>query len=177
MSPLQSPTTTLDGLRRWHDQTFAMTKSKARDPRRSTTSEDFTSFKDTTDDVAEPYVITGYDSLAQRDYELQIEMLRQTDQTKQIYSPLGSAVGGSVSQAGSSRPYLAATDPVYQAQSASWLRHNGQAQQHQEMSMDMACQYGAYDQMTRFGDRQQMTNDAVAMDTHSMDDPEDEEML
>ena len=45
------------------------------------------------------------------------------------------------------------------------------------MSMDMACQYGAYDQMTRFGDRQQMTNDAVAMNTHSMDDPEDEEML
>ena len=49
-------------------------------------------------DAPEPYMASGYEVLAQRDYE-------QSKPTKDIYSHFGSAVGGS--------SYTRSADPVY----------------------------------------------------------------
>lgn len=61
--------------------------------------------------LAEPYMVSGYDVLAQRDYELLAQQHRDS------YSPLGSAVGGRPQALDS---YRAATDPVYQQANGTW---------------------------------------------------------
>ncbi|CZT09904.1 hypothetical protein WAI453_007096 [Rhynchosporium graminicola] len=86
-----------------------------------------------TSENAEPYMQSGYESLAQREYE------HSTSQTKNIYSHYGSAVGG----------YRQAIDPVYSNISdiqkypnvgGDWTALLEQRQQ------AMENQYGAYDQ-------------------------------
>ena len=153
VSPLQSPFATHDDLRRWHDQSVQR-------PAAEQTSEtphlvpihggDSRSLDDASHAFSEPYIISGYDSLAQRDYNEQAERLLQNQRMKGNYSPLGSAVGG----APELHNYNQATDPVYQAQSGAWQRFVGQdppPPQGTSEDMSMAFQYGAYDQLAQFG--------------------------
>jgi hypothetical protein len=82
----------------------------------------------------EPYMMSGYEMLAQREYEesakrqLQEEMARP----KEVYNHFGSAVGG----AGGGGNYCLATDPVYDNDN-DWAR--------QQQAMEN--QYGAFQQM------------------------------
>ncbi len=84
---------------------------------------------------AEPYMTSGYEALAQREYE------NSANQSKDIYSHFGSAVGGSA--------YKHATDPVYNNMEeldkfpnvgGDWAALLEQRQQ------AMENQYGAFDQ-------------------------------
>lgn len=70
---------------------------------------------------AEPYVVSGYEMLAQREYEQQRNL--------NTYSPLGSAVGG----------YKQATDPAYM-DNDWWVRSQQQQQQ------PLEHQYGSFQQ-------------------------------
>lgn len=66
----------------------------------------------------EPYMISGYESLAARDYELS-----SAHQPKDVYSHFGTAVGGP--------SYNKATDPVYR-NNQEWARDTQQQQQAME---------------------------------------------
>ena len=89
--------------------------------------------------IAEPYMASGYQHLAQRDYE----NLLQGHQ-KESFSPLGSAVSypPTSNNNNSNSGFNNATDPVYKQRSASLavLGHE-----------DLAYQMGTMEQMTRFG--------------------------
>ena len=80
--------------------------------------------------IVEPYMKSGYEMLAQRDYNQQILV---EPRIVERYSPLGSAVGG---------PYEPSTDPVFQ--SREWWRHDYVGQQ------PIEYQYGRFDQMNQF---------------------------
>jgi hypothetical protein len=110
---------------------------------------DFRSLDQTSDALTEPYMVLGYDSLAQRDYDAQVERLHQTRGEKDTFSPLGSAVGGPDASGSWSQQYKQATDPVYQAQPDTWQKVVGQPQDTERdpsVDMAMAFQYGAYEQ-------------------------------
>ncbi|KAH0553164.1 hypothetical protein GP486_006654 [Trichoglossum hirsutum] len=66
---------------------------------------------------AEPYILSGYETLAKRDYDEQAQMDTEAHIVKQRYSPLGSAVGGEwtpeMQLQQESQQYNRATDPVY----------------------------------------------------------------
>ncbi|KAI9782285.1 MAG: hypothetical protein M1816_001947 [Peltula sp. TS41687] len=57
---------------------------------------------------AEPYIVSGYETLARRDYD---QAWQQQQQQREKFSPLGSAVGHT-------QQYLSALDPVYQHRNA-----------------------------------------------------------
>ncbi|KAM0332058.1 hypothetical protein ACHAQA_002327 [Verticillium albo-atrum] len=77
----------------------------------------------------EPYMMSGYEELMRREND------RQAQQTKEVYSPYGTSVGG----------YSQATDPVYKSTGQEWSR-----QQQQQLQMQMENQYGSYQQQ-QFG--------------------------
>ncbi|KAH0541928.1 hypothetical protein FGG08_003648 [Glutinoglossum americanum] len=68
-------------------------------------------------DNAEPYILSGYESLAKRDYEAQAQMDTESHIVKSTYQPLGSAVGGDwtpeMQLFQENQRYTRATDPVY----------------------------------------------------------------
>jgi len=68
-------------------------------------------------DNAEPYILSGYESLAKRDYDEQAQMDTEGHIVKSSYSPLGSAVGGDwtpeMQLLQENQQYSRATDPVY----------------------------------------------------------------
>lgn len=100
---------------------------------------------------AEPYILSGYETLAQRDYDIQSQQQQQQDEMIDDHPPRQSAHDSHYDQA---------TDPVYQGQ--EWW-HNFVGKQ------AMENQYGAFDQMNRFG-----TPSSVSVGVHGA---EDEEML
>ena len=81
-------------------------------------------------EAVEPYITSGYEMLAQRDYDHQSQLKPRVMDT---YSPLGSAVGGG---------YEHSTDPAFQ--SRQWWRHDYIGQQ------PIEYQYGRFDQMNQF---------------------------
>lgn len=81
--------------------------------------------------VAEPYITSGYESLAQRDYEQQANHVYNPLGLSKAYSPLISPMGGQ---------YNRATDPIYG--SKEWWLHS---MPHQPMEH----QYGMFDQMSQ----------------------------
>ena len=100
---------------------------------------------------AEPYILSGYETLARRDYDQQaLASQREDDMTDD----------GPPEQTTNDRQYDQAVDPVYQGQ--QWW-HNFMGNQ------AMEHQYGAFDQMNRF--EPQSKGIAVTQG------PEDEEML
>ena len=101
--------------------------------------------------LTEPYISSGYESLAQREYD------RSQGDSKESFEPLGPAVGGS--WVADAKPFSSALDPVYQG-SDMWQDLTGQ--------QDMACQYGTYEQANQFG-----ASPGVVI----VRDTEDEEML
>ena len=97
--------------------------------------------------MVEPYIDSGYEMLAQREYDQQ----PKSDNTaRSTYSPLGSSVGN----------YNRALDPVYSGK-GWWDFDQGE--------QPMEHQYGMFDQINQFGAPVPMT-----MGIHI---PEDEEML
>lgn len=98
---------------------------------------------------AEPYMVSGYETLAKRDYELSAG-LQPLEHGKLIVSPPGSAVGGQ---------YSHSTDPVYN-QPDPWK----QSLVHQVMEN----QYGAFQQQNHYG---------PSKPSHEGGYAEDEEML
>ncbi len=76
----------------------------------------------------EPYMMSGYEMLARREYEESVKRQLQEDMSgpKEVYNQFGSAVGGC--------NYRLATDPAY---ANDWS--------HQQQAMEN--QYGAYQQM------------------------------
>lgn len=81
---------------------------------------------------AEPYIVSGYETLAQRDYDLQAHERQQTDVVLDHY-PLQQSMDD--------RSHSQATDPVYRGQ--QWW-HNFMG------SQALENQYGAFDQLNRF---------------------------
>ena len=77
--------------------------------------------------VVEPYMTSGYELLAQRDYHAQDDSV-----VKNTFSPLGSAVGNR---------RKSSTDPVFDGR--EWWRHDCAGQQ------SIEHQYGVFDQMTQ----------------------------
>lgn len=78
----------------------------------------------------EPYMASGYEALAQKEYE------RSAAPAKEVYSPFGTAVGG----------YTRATDPIYNTVQ-DYPNVGGDWQQlvdHRQQAMEN--QYGAYQQ-------------------------------
>ncbi|KAI9808292.1 MAG: hypothetical protein M1825_004749 [Sarcosagium campestre] len=87
---------------------------------------------------AEPYMVSGYELLAARDYEES-----KHSPVKETYLPMGSAVCSQAEHV----PYRQAIDPAFR-QSQSW----DQRSRHEEtQSMDLAFQYGALDQLRQSG--------------------------
>jgi hypothetical protein len=87
--------------------------------------------------ASEPYMLSGYESLAQREYELSARR-----PSKDVYSHFGTAVGGA--------SYSRSTDPVYNAHnphvSDGWARRTQEQQQ-----QAMEDQYGAFAQTHQYG--------------------------
>jgi hypothetical protein len=87
--------------------------------------------------ASEPYMISGYESLAQREYELSASR-----PSKDVYSHFGTAVGGA--------SYSRSTDPVYIGHnpnvSDGWARRTQEQQQ-----QAMEDQYGAFSQQHQYG--------------------------
>ncbi|KAI9745748.1 MAG: hypothetical protein M1818_001284 [Claussenomyces sp. TS43310] len=86
--------------------------------------------------VSEPYMISGYESLARREYE----QSAQQQPSKDIYSHFGTAVGG---------PSYRATDPVYK--SVRDIHHRSNVNQEwadhtREQQQAMENQYGVFTQ-------------------------------
>lgn len=81
----------------------------------------------------EPYMASGYESLAQREYELSAQQ-----PTKDVYSHFGTAVGGP--------SYSKATDPVYRnvnethyrSANDEWAHHTQQQQQAMENQVSIS---------------------------------------
>lgn len=73
--------------------------------------------------AAEPYMLSGYESLAKRDYDEQVRQQQQQQQQQQkaTFSPLGSAVGPTHN----ATQYNHALDPVYHRYDA-WQLNGGQ---------------------------------------------------
>ena len=84
-----------------------------------------------TKQVAEPYITSGYETLAQRDYDQQANHVYNPLGLSKSYSPPISPMGGQ---------YNRATDPIYG--SKEWWRHSTSHQ-------PMEHQYGMYDQMSQ----------------------------
>ncbi|KAK2768809.1 hypothetical protein FQN54_000667 [Arachnomyces sp. PD_36] len=89
------------------------------------------------DTAAEPYVISGYESLAQREYDMNAQNQQQ--------QPIEPSTG---------TPYKPSNDPAYQ--SREWWNYypqqpEQQQQQQQQQQSSMENQYGAFEQhMNRF---------------------------
>ena len=98
--------------------------------------------------IVEPYMTSGYEMLAQKEYDQQAQPGLCTNDT---YSPSESVTDGR---------YQHSTDPVFQGR--GWWRHNsaGQPVEHQ---------YGLFDQMNQFHDSPHISVGASGQ--------EDEEML
>lgn len=82
---------------------------------------------------AEPYMASGYEALAAREYE---QSATSSGPSKDIYSHFGSAVGGP--------KYTPATDPVYSNVGGDWQQLVRERQMINEQAM--ANQYGSYEQ-------------------------------
>ena len=105
----------------------------------------------------EPYMVSGYESLAQREYDRSAQR-----PSKDIYSHFGTAVGGPT--------YNQATDPVYNKVSDihKYPKVGGDWEQLlMQRQMAMENQYGAFEQF-------QHNAEGVVMGGHN---GEDEEML
>jgi hypothetical protein len=76
--------------------------------------------------VPEPYMTSGYEALAQREYELSASR-----PSKDVYSHFGTSVGGP--------KYNQATDPVYQSAGNGWATRTLEEQQ-----QAMENQYGSF---------------------------------
>jgi hypothetical protein len=100
--------------------------------------------------AAEPYMVSGYESLAKRDYDLTVGD-RPFEPPRHIFSPLGSAVGAT---------YQQHADPAYD--SRGWWQHSMQTQ-------PMEHQYGAFEHFNNYN--------TSANPARSGGDEEDEEML
>jgi hypothetical protein len=80
----------------------------------------------------EPYMASGYEAMARREYEESARqayadaLAREGHGQKEVYQPLGSAVGGP--------GYTSATDPVYAMQNSEWS--------HQAQLEKMENEYG-----------------------------------
>lgn len=98
--------------------------------------------------MSEPYMESGYEAMAQREYEL------SSQPSKDIYSHFGMGIGGS--------SYNKATDPVYASSSGGWGTRTAQEQQ---AAMENA--YGSYAQGQQY-------NAGVCVSGHH---GQDEEML
>lgn len=87
--------------------------------------------------TSEPYMISGYESLAQREYELSARR-----PSKDVYSHFGTVVGGA--------SYSRSADPVYNGYnlnvSDGWARRTQEQQQ-----QAMEDQYGAFAQNHQYG--------------------------
>jgi len=85
--------------------------------------------------ASEPYMMSGYESLAQKEYELSAEK----QPSKDIYSHFGTAVGG---------PSYRATDPVYKSVQDihQWpnVNHTNQQQQTMENTYGVFAQEHGY---------------------------------
>ncbi|KAI9859609.1 MAG: hypothetical protein M1813_006540 [Trichoglossum hirsutum] len=120
---------------------------------------------------AEPYILSGYESLAKRDYDEQVQMDTESHIIKPSYSPLGSAVGGEwtpeMQLLQESQQYNQATDPVYSGADYWSLYHakplpslcpeirddsySAEAQLKSVMAQQrMEHQYGALEELNRF---------------------------
>ena len=97
--------------------------------------------------MVEPYIDSGYEMLAQQEYD---QPPKSTNTTRNTYSPLGSSVGN----------YNRALDPAYSSK-GWWDFDQGQ--------QPMEHQYGMFDQISQFG--------APVHTTMGIHIPEDEEML
>ncbi|KAI9683840.1 MAG: hypothetical protein M1829_004174 [Trizodia sp. TS-e1964] len=127
-----------------------------------------------TRDAAEPYILSGYESLAQREYEALLRAdTNRKGFTKGNYSPLGSAVGHD--QYDSDHGYNRSTDPVYQRPAPhqhrvaswpdlEWYKSAGQ--------QGLVHQYGALDQFKEINHSMVATGRAPGQS-----EQEDEEML
>ncbi|TPX16985.1 uncharacterized protein E0L32_003547 [Thyridium curvatum] len=92
----------------------------------------------------EPYMLSGYEQMARREYERQAATPRAAAAAATMvdaYSPLGSAVGR-----GNGAGYSAATDPVYRMMSGGGAQEEW-ARQRQRQQQAMEDQYGALMQM------------------------------
>jgi hypothetical protein len=74
---------------------------------------------------AEPYMLSGYESLARRDYDAQA---RQMEQEKEKFQPLGSAVGNHFSSS---------TNPVYRGPASHILQGEGSMAQESNRTPSM----------------------------------------
>jgi hypothetical protein len=81
----------------------------------------------------EPYMVSGYESLAQREYDLSAAR-----PSKDVYSHFGTAVG--------SASYIQAIDPVYKNVNNGWATRTQEQQQ-----QAMEDQYGAFVQNHQYG--------------------------
>lgn len=104
--------------------------------------------------LAEPYMISGYEILARRDYdELARQQQREDQKQRGSYQPLGLAVG-----TGQAMPqHNRATDPVYRG---CIVRSTGEE--------DMAYQYGRFDQLAQFGNPSGTPQGAMPDDDEEM---------
>lgn len=84
----------------------------------------------------EPYMMSGYESLAQREYEVSAR-----GPSKDIYSHFGMAVGGPA--------YNQATDPVYK--NTANINDGWASRTQEEQQRAMEDQYGAFTQRRRYG--------------------------
>lgn len=111
---------------------------------------------------AEPYVISGYESLAQREYD----MSAAGRQTEPQIPPAEPSTGSQ---------YKLANDPAYR--SREWWNHsNSGQQQRQQQQQQMEQQYGAFQQTNGYGNGYGYANCGIAQTRgHWMD--EDEQML
>lgn len=84
---------------------------------------------------AEPYILSGYEALAKREYDEQVHLDRLEAQLHRQNQDQGLR---------ESTRYNQAVDPVYKAGSGLWGKDGGGLQ-------DMENQYGAFEQMREYG--------------------------
>lgn len=107
--------------------------------------------EDSDNQQAEPYVVSGYESLAQRDYDLSSSRMQagaQVSPEQHLLIPPPPVEPSTGSQ------YKRANDPAFQ--SREWWHHGpgtGQQQQQQQQEDPVEHQYGAFQQMNEYRDR------------------------
>jgi hypothetical protein len=87
--------------------------------------------------TTEPYMVSGYESLAQREYELSARR-----PSKDVYSHFGTAVGGA--------SYTPSTDPVYNGHNPN-VNDGWATRTREEQQRAMEDQYGAFAQNHQYG--------------------------
>ncbi|KAI9814097.1 MAG: hypothetical protein M1832_005985 [Thelocarpon impressellum] len=118
------------------------------------------------DTLSEPYIVSGYEVLARREYDQQGQ-----SQAKQSYAPFGSAVGGQWPSEGQPRSAMASADPQLYSPSVDPVYQGPEMWRKLVGQQDVACQYGAFDQVNQFGGL------GAAPEVVIVHGSEDEEML